>query len=105
MVHYLLMCLVNWQSIMEEVAHLILLMSICSNNIALNATMTTLMEHIIVVLIILIVRMSSCDRVTCVSLLEVSLLMSVTDCVRLDIILPCLLSLLLLEHACVIRLR
>ena len=57
MVDYLLMCFVSWQSIMEEVAHLILLMSICSNNIALNATMTTLMEHVIVVFVVLIVRM------------------------------------------------
>ena len=86
-------------------AHFILLMSICSNNIAFNATMTSLMEHVIVVFVILIVRMRSCDRVTCVSLLEVSLLMSVTDCVRLDIVLLWLLSPLLLEHARVIRLR
>ena len=90
---------------MKEMAHFILLMSICSNNIAFNATMTSLMEHVIVVFVILIVRMRSCDRVTCVSLLEVSLLMSVTDCVRLDIVLLRLLSLLLLEHARVIRLR
>ena len=89
---------------MKEMAHLILFMSICSNNIAFNATMTSLMEHVIVVFVILIVRMRSCDRVTCVSLLEVSLLMSVTDCVRLDIVLPWLLM-LLLEHARVIRLR
>ena len=89
---------------MKEMAHFILLVSICSNNITFNATMTSLMEHVIVVLVILIVRMRSCDRVTCVRLLEVSLLMSVTDCVRLDIVLPWLLM-LLLEHARVIRLR
>ena len=57
MVDYLLMCLVSWQSIMEEMAHFILLMSICSNNITFNATMTTLMEHVIVVFVVLIVRM------------------------------------------------
>ena len=90
---------------MKEMAHFILFMSISADNIALNATMTTLMEHIIVVFVILIVRMGCCDRVTCVSLLEVSLLMSITDRVRLDIILLWLLSLLLLEHARVIRLR
>ena len=57
MVDYLLMCLVSWQSIMEEMAHFILLMSICSNNITFNATMTTLMEHVIVIFVVLIVRM------------------------------------------------
>ena len=85
---------------MEKVTHFVLLMSISMSNIPFSATVS-FMEHVIVVFVVLIVRMRCRDRMTCVSLLEVSLLMTVTNRVSLDIILLSLLS-LFLEHTCVV---
>ena len=84
-------CFVSWQSLVEEVAHLLGLMSIC-------LIKATFMEHVIVVGVVFIVRMRCCDGVFCVILLEVSLFMSVTNSVSLDIILLRLRS-RILEHA------
>ena len=87
------MCFVSWQSLVEEVAHLLGLMSIC----LINGTVS-FMEHVIVVGVVFVVRMRCCDGVTCVILLEVSLFMSVTNSVSLDIIFLRLRS-RILEHA------
>ena len=86
-------CFVSWQSLVEEVAHLLGLMSIC----LINDTVS-FMEHVIVVGVVFVVRMRCCDGVFCVILLEVSLFMSVTNSVSLDIILLRLRS-RILEHA------
>ena len=72
------LCLVCWQGLVEEAAHLLSLVSISF----IKATVSTV-EHVIVVGVVVRVWMWRCDGVTCVLLLEVFLLAAVTNSVLL----------------------
>ena len=91
------MSFMNWQSLLKEITHLIGLISICLFNVTVS-----FMEHVIVVGFVFVVRMWCCDGMLCVLRLEVSLFVSVTNSVSLDIVLF-RFRMSSLKHACKVR--